>query len=48
MSKTINIYYVRHGETYFNAKNMIQGQCDAPLTPNGLSVAKTMAETEID
>lgn len=44
MSKTINIYYVRHGETYFNAKNMIQGQCDAPLTPNGLSVAKTMAE----
>lgn len=35
----INIYYVRHGETYFNLKNLIQGQSDAPLTDKGLESA---------
>lgn len=44
MSQKISIYYVRHGQTYFNLKDYIQGQCDAPLTQKGLEVAKKLGE----
>lgn len=39
MSK-IDIYFVRHGETYFNLFHRIQGACDAHLTPRGIKDAK--------
>lgn len=29
---TVNIYMVRHGETYFNLLHRFQGWSDAPLT----------------
>lgn len=29
------LYLVRHGRTMFNEKHVIQGWCDAPLTPEG-------------
>lgn len=29
------LYLVRHGKTMFNEKRVIQGWCDAPLTPEG-------------
>lgn len=37
---TINIFFVRHGETYLNHYYRIQGLCDAPLTPKGINDAK--------
>ena len=30
-----DLYLVRHGQTMFNEKRVIQGWCDAPLTPEG-------------
>ncbi len=38
--KKINFYYVRHGETIFNVKNLSQGCCDSPLTKNGIKQAQ--------
>lgn len=29
------LYLVRHGETLFNVKNLMQGWCDSPLTEQG-------------
>lgn len=29
------LYLVRHGETLFNHKYLIQGMCDSPLTEKG-------------
>lgn len=40
----INIYLARHGETIFNKKNYIQGQCDAPLTVNGIEGAVNLGK----
>lgn len=34
--KTIQFYYVRHGETLFNIHHRLQGQCDSPLTQQGI------------
>lgn len=34
--KTIKLYVVRHGKTYFNATDRIQGVSDAPLMPSGI------------
>lgn len=31
-----SIYLVRHGQTYFNKYNKIQGWADSPLTPKGI------------
>lgn len=31
-----NIYLVRHGQTYLNRYNRMQGWCDSPLTPKGI------------
>ncbi len=40
MSKLATIYIVRHGETEFNRDRKLQGQCDSPLTQNGIEQAK--------
>ncbi len=34
------IYLMRHGETLFNVMDVNQGQCDSPLTENGIRQAK--------
>lgn len=33
------IYLMRHGETLFNVMDVNQGQCDSPLTDNGIQQA---------
>ena len=43
MSK-INIFFVRHGQTYLNHYYRIQGLCDAPLTPQGIQDAKNAGQ----
>lgn len=35
MSKGVNLYFVRHGETYFNQLHRVQGWSDTPLTEKG-------------
>lgn len=42
--KHIQFYYVRHGETIFNVKNLSQGSCDSPLTKNGIHQAEKAKE----
>ena len=34
------IYLMRHGETLFNVMDVNQGQCDSPLTENGIRQAQ--------
>lgn len=34
------LYLVRHGETLFNTKFIVQGQCDSPLTDKGHKQAR--------
>ena len=34
------IYLMRHGETLFNTMDVNQGQCDSPLTENGICQAQ--------
>ena len=36
----IHVYFVRHGQTYLNRYNRIQGWSDAPLTEKGQEDAK--------
>ncbi|AKV55182.1 histidine phosphatase family protein [Bifidobacterium actinocoloniiforme] len=36
----LHIYAVRHGQTYFNRYNRLQGWSNSPLTPSGLSDAE--------
>ena len=40
----MNIYFVRHGETDYNAKFLLQGSSDIPLNKNGIEVAKKEGE----
>ena len=40
----LEIYMVRHGQTLFNQKDLVQGWCDSPLSENGLSQAKALAK----
>ncbi len=40
----INIFFVRHGQTYLNMYYRIQGLCDAPLTPQGVQDAKAAGQ----
>lgn len=35
----MKIYLVRHGETLFNKKGLVQGFCDSPLTSKGIKQA---------
>lgn len=36
----MKLYIVRHGETLFNYKHLVQGWCDSPLTEKGVMQAK--------
>lgn len=40
MSKGLTIYFVRHGQTYFNLNSRTQGWCDPLLTPAGIEEVK--------
>ncbi|QWT17299.1 histidine phosphatase family protein [Collinsella sp. zg1085] len=37
------LYLMRHGETEFNLKGIVQGHCDSPLTLKGVEQAKQAA-----
>ncbi|MGX7092634.1 histidine phosphatase family protein [Hutsoniella sourekii] len=37
MSQGVTFYFVRHGETYFNQYNRMQGWANAPLTDKGIA-----------
>lgn len=38
------LYVVRHGETEWNTKHLVQGISDIPLTENGINEAKKLQE----
>ncbi len=42
--KNCTFYIVRHGETQWNTKRLIQGHKDSPLTKNGINQAKNIAK----
>ncbi|WP_137602111.1 histidine phosphatase family protein [Paucilactobacillus nenjiangensis] len=48
----INVYFVRHGQTYLNKYNRLQGWSDAPLTEKGIADAtragKALAPVQFD
>ena len=37
------LYLLRHGQTEFNVKKLVQGRCDSPLTDLGRHQAQTAA-----
>lgn len=42
--KYCHLYLVRHGETNWNAKNLVQGHSDIPLNKNGEKQTKQLAK----
>lgn len=44
----ITFYMVRHGETLFNKKHLMQGWCDSPLTEEGIEKAKELGKQLAD
>ena len=38
------LYLLRHGQTEFNVKKLVQGRCDSPLTDLGRQQAQAAAE----
>lgn len=40
--KKVSFYFVRHGETELNVKELAQGQCDSPLTTDGINQTKQL------
>lgn len=52
MDYTMNLYVVRHGETYLNRYNKMQGWADSPLTEEGKVIAieagKGLANVQFD
>lgn len=40
MAEIKKLYLVRHGETLFNTKHIVQGTCDSPLTAKGHQQAR--------
>ncbi|MBB2923601.1 histidine phosphatase family protein [Cellulomonas cellasea] len=40
---TLTLTLVRHGRTYFNARRILQGRCDSPLTRDGRAGVRTTA-----
>lgn len=47
MSK-FSIYFVRHGQTFYNLFNRMQGWSDSPLTANGQATATAVGEKLAD
>ncbi|MCR8969376.1 histidine phosphatase family protein [Facklamia sp. 7083-14-GEN3] len=45
MSKGLTIYFVRHGETFFNKNARTQGWCDPQLTPEGIQMVKDLGKS---
>ncbi|HSW97492.1 MAG TPA: histidine phosphatase family protein [Candidatus Saccharimonadales bacterium] len=43
-SNYTTFYVVRHGETEWNVKKLLQGQGDSPLTTNGINQASVLGE----
>lgn len=43
-NKNTVIFVVRHGETEWNVKKLVQGHKDSPLTENGIKQAKELAK----
>lgn len=41
--RTINLYFVRHGETVLNALDLVQGISDSALTKNGIEITEKAA-----
>ena len=37
------LYLMRHGQTEFNVRKLVQGHCDAPLTELGIEQARRAA-----
>lgn len=48
MSQEITLYVVRHGQTYFNIYNKLQGWSNSPLTEAGLTDAQQAGERLAD
>ena len=44
----ITVYFVRHGETYFNRFARLQGWSDTPLTEKGKMNAKKIGQVLAD
>jgi len=44
MDKQVTLYVVRHGQTYFNIYNKLQGWSNSPLTEAGIADAKGAGE----
>ncbi|WP_143461589.1 histidine phosphatase family protein [Levilactobacillus enshiensis] len=44
MDKQVTLYVVRHGQTYFNIYNKLQGWSNSPLTAAGIADAKSAGE----
>lgn len=42
------LYLLRHGQTEFNLKHLVQGRCDAPLTELGITQAHAAARWFIE
>lgn len=42
MNKSVDFYFVRHGQTLFNKLDRMQGWCDSPLTELGIQQAKDL------
>jgi probable phosphoglycerate mutase len=40
----VKIYWIRHGETFYNQSNRFQGMLDVPLSDRGRQQAATLAE----
>lgn len=40
----LEVYLLRHGQTLFNKKDMVQGWCDSPLTSLGIQQAQMAGE----
>lgn len=40
----LEVYLLRHGQTLFNKKDMVQGWCDSPLTARGIKQAQEAGE----
>lgn len=42
--KTVNLYLLRHGKTWFNEKEIVQGWCDSLLVPEAILEAKNKSK----